>query len=253
MTRTVTKRQKFQYSFLFMLVLLCAVLLLMFQRALLPENTLFANDGPLGQQLADWSQATTDMLGSWNDINWLGSAEMSGVPNVWFLIQRVGSPAYWLLVLLWASMMWPRMSKSSSVAARIGACCCGAGATYLSLYASVLALAEPSCSRADHVFCMVLAAAMDAGVLCVLCTVFFRKGRVDVRFGSGEPYSVVYGRAGERRRATIRWERAHPPSVRRHLWGLFARTAGFWAAFCGGLSVLAHAVAWLAVRLSGGG
>jgi hypothetical protein len=66
------------------LVAVCLILLLgwFFRAALRPEMTTFNNDTPLGVLHAEQSGGLDAMLGVWQDLNWLGNASISAIPNV---------------------------------------------------------------------------------------------------------------------------------------------------------------------------
>ena len=67
----------------FGLVALCliAVLALLFHDAAHPDKTVFSNDGPLGNICAKWAELPSGIASVWQDLNWLGTAGASGVPN----------------------------------------------------------------------------------------------------------------------------------------------------------------------------
>ena len=54
-------------------VLLAAVLLFLFWQSLVPGYVHFANDGPLGQDVAAWTQLPGGLTGTWADLNSIGS------------------------------------------------------------------------------------------------------------------------------------------------------------------------------------
>src|SRR3954452_6721022 len=68
----------------FWLLALCLFLLLsfFFRRAYLPDYTVFSNDGPLGAISAQCAQPPGTFFGFWGDLNWLGGASPSSLPNL---------------------------------------------------------------------------------------------------------------------------------------------------------------------------
>jgi hypothetical protein len=65
-------------------VAFCLVLLLgfLFWEGLLPGHTVFSNDGPLGQMMAQCGDLPSDFMGFWHDLNWLGAAGPSAAPTI---------------------------------------------------------------------------------------------------------------------------------------------------------------------------
>jgi len=76
-------------QFALMAVLLIGALLLLFWRVLRPDYTLFANDGPLGQISARWADLPSGIFCVWQDLNWLGSAQPSGMPSISILLNTL--------------------------------------------------------------------------------------------------------------------------------------------------------------------
>jgi len=62
--------------------LLIVALLLLFWKDLRHDYTVFANDGPLGQLSARYADLPSGIFAVWQDLNWLGGAEPSGMPSV---------------------------------------------------------------------------------------------------------------------------------------------------------------------------
>src|ERR1041384_8469293 len=48
------------------------VLALLFWRGWQPGYVVFSNDGPLGQQMAEYHRPAEGFTGAWQDLNWLG-------------------------------------------------------------------------------------------------------------------------------------------------------------------------------------
>ena len=74
--------------------ILAAVLALLFWRSFLPGYVHFSNDGPLGQQNANWSKLPAAFTGGWDDLNGIGSYAGLSSPDPASLIRwtlgRVG-------------------------------------------------------------------------------------------------------------------------------------------------------------------
>jgi hypothetical protein len=71
-------------------VVLAAVLAILFAKSCSPDQTLFANDAPLGLLEADYGSMKTAWRGVWNDLNWLGISYPAALPHmtsgIWFLL-----------------------------------------------------------------------------------------------------------------------------------------------------------------------
>jgi hypothetical protein len=72
-------------QFLLVTALLAVTILLLFHKAVLPGNTLFSNDGPLGSQMSASHRMPEGFKGGWQDLNSLGFREFGGVPGVTFV------------------------------------------------------------------------------------------------------------------------------------------------------------------------
>jgi hypothetical protein len=62
--------------------LLIAALLLLFWKDLRPACTVFSNDGPLGSLSARYADLPGGIICVWQDLNWLGWAQLSGMPSI---------------------------------------------------------------------------------------------------------------------------------------------------------------------------
>ncbi len=87
-------------------VLICAgllalVLALLFWRSLTPEGVVFANDAPLGYQVAEQNRMPAVLTGMWGDLTWLGGRGPSPSPTF--------STAVWLGMtpLIYAKILCP--------------------------------------------------------------------------------------------------------------------------------------------------
>jgi hypothetical protein len=58
---------------LFFVVLLAVILAVLFGKSFLPGYVHFSNDGPLGQQNAEWIRLPAGFTGSWDDLNGIGA------------------------------------------------------------------------------------------------------------------------------------------------------------------------------------
>jgi hypothetical protein len=76
-------------QFALMAGLLIGALLLLFWRVLRPDYTLFSNDGPLGLLSARYADLPSGIFSVWQDLNWLGGAELSGMPSISILFHTV--------------------------------------------------------------------------------------------------------------------------------------------------------------------
>ncbi len=79
---TVNGRRGFGIAF----ICLVGALLLFFAPSLTPGKVLFANDGPLGANMAGAVQPPGSMNGIWWDLNWVGTPGGSYVPSFTFFI-----------------------------------------------------------------------------------------------------------------------------------------------------------------------
>src|ERR1035441_7704095 len=59
---------------IFFAALLAIILAALFGKSFLPGYVHFANDGPLGQQNARWTQPPAAFSGSWADLNIIGGS-----------------------------------------------------------------------------------------------------------------------------------------------------------------------------------
>ncbi|PWU07944.1 MAG: hypothetical protein C5B50_30555 [Verrucomicrobia bacterium] len=84
-------------------VTLVAVLMLLMGGVLLPDLTLFSNDGPLGRLMAACHRLPQRFMGCWEDLNSVGFREGAAVPNISFAMQ-------WLLKPLLFSKLYAPLS-----------------------------------------------------------------------------------------------------------------------------------------------
>src|ERR1035437_8124564 len=115
-----------------------AVLGVLFWRSFLPDYVHFSNDGPLGQQNADWLKLPAAMTGMWDDLNDVGFAAGAFTPNVTALIKfalgPVGYAKFYAPVALFIPGLgaWTffRTLKLTSLAAMLGALAAMLSSTY---------------------------------------------------------------------------------------------------------------------------
>src|SRR5438445_9609133 len=79
-------------AFLIFLFCLLAVLAALFHASFRPELVLFANDGPLGEQMAQAEHAWNNLLGSWQDLSWVGSRHPGGLLGSGYLLYALLGP-----------------------------------------------------------------------------------------------------------------------------------------------------------------
>ncbi|MEW6304518.1 MAG: hypothetical protein AB1705_13655 [Verrucomicrobiota bacterium] len=94
--RTETETQG--RSLLPALAVLAIVLVALFSKSFQASQALFANDGPLGQNMAEYGRLPGAFAGMWNDLYWVGNWHGTAVPNLtcfllWFL-KPVGFAKY---------------------------------------------------------------------------------------------------------------------------------------------------------------
>jgi hypothetical protein len=77
-----TPRPSGVLQFALMAGLLIGALVLLFWKDLWPDYTLFSNDGPLGRISARFSDLPSGIFAVWEDLEWLGGAQPSGMPSV---------------------------------------------------------------------------------------------------------------------------------------------------------------------------
>jgi hypothetical protein len=71
--KTVKTNSETKSGGLWAAVWLAVILAVLFYRSFLPDYVHFSNDGPLGQQNADWTSLPASFTGNWGDLNSIGS------------------------------------------------------------------------------------------------------------------------------------------------------------------------------------
>ena len=109
--------------------ILAAVLAFLFWRSFLPGYVHFSNDGPLGQQNANWSKPPAAFTGCWDDLNGIGNYVGSPPPDLTVLISWTLGPVGYakflapcaLFILGMGAWTFLRALKLSPLAALLGA------------------------------------------------------------------------------------------------------------------------------------
>lgn len=81
-----------RYSCFLPFVFIFSVLLFLFGKVFLPDYILFSNDGPLGQQMANWMHLPQAFLGQWYDMNTVGINAGASLPDSGTLIRWILGP-----------------------------------------------------------------------------------------------------------------------------------------------------------------
>src|ERR1019366_3487895 len=106
-----------------------AVLAMLFWRSFLPDYVHFSNDGPLGQQNADWLKLPAAMTGMWVDLNDTGFSAGAFAPSITaalkWLLGPVGYAKFYapvaLFILGLGAWTFFRALKLNPLAAMLGA------------------------------------------------------------------------------------------------------------------------------------
>src|SRR5438067_2174919 len=77
-----TARQSAFRQFGFMALCLVVLLGFLFHKDLLPDHTVFSNDGPLGAISSHCGDLPSGFFGFWQDLNWLGGTGPSAAPDM---------------------------------------------------------------------------------------------------------------------------------------------------------------------------
>ncbi len=122
------------------MALLALILALLFWRSFLPDYVHFNNDGPLGQQNADWLKMPAGFFGIWNDLNDIGFSggafSPSFTPLLKWLLGPVGFskflPPITLFILGLGAWSFFRALKLTPLAAALGALAATLNSTFFS-------------------------------------------------------------------------------------------------------------------------
>src|ERR1035437_6531726 len=115
-----------------------AVLGVLFWRSFLPDYVHFSNDGPLGQQNADWLKLPAAMTGMWVDLNDTGFSAGAFAPSITALIKWLLGPVGYakfyataaLFILGLGAWTFFRTLKLTPLAAMLGALAAMLNSTY---------------------------------------------------------------------------------------------------------------------------
>jgi hypothetical protein len=114
---------------LFFVGLLALILAVLFGKSFLPGYVHFSNDGPLGQQNAEWNLLPAGFTGSWDDLNNIGANSGSWPLGLTALIRWILSPVAFakffppiaLFILGLGAWSFFRQLRLSPLAAALGA------------------------------------------------------------------------------------------------------------------------------------
>ena len=87
------------------LVCLLGVLGVLFHSSFNPDKVLFANDGPLGAQTADFAKSPEAFMGMWQDLNSYGTDGGSSSPNLTSLLLFLFGPLYFTKVFVPSTLL----------------------------------------------------------------------------------------------------------------------------------------------------
>jgi hypothetical protein len=121
-------------------LLLAVVLAVLFWRSFLPDYVHFSNDSPLGQQNTQWAQVPAAFLGTWDDLNDIGSNGGAFSPSISLVLRWLLGPVGYAKFLAPAALLivglgaWTffRVLKLSWLAAMLGALAAMLNSTFLS-------------------------------------------------------------------------------------------------------------------------
>src|SRR5438445_2822498 len=101
-TGTIPKARR---DFLILLFCLLAVLAALFHGSFQADQILFSNDGPLGAINAQADYAWKNLLGYWQDLNWLGGKQPAGFLTVGYLVYAALGPVMFLKFMVPLSLL----------------------------------------------------------------------------------------------------------------------------------------------------
>jgi hypothetical protein len=123
---------------IFFAAMLAIVLVALFGKSFLPGYVHFSNDGPLGQQNAQWARLPAAFTGSWGDLNGIGASVGSYPLGLSALIRWVLGPIGYakffppvaLFILGLGAWTFFRQLRLSPLAATLGALAAALNSTY---------------------------------------------------------------------------------------------------------------------------
>lgn len=77
--------------------------LVIFNTALRENMTMFSNDAPLGIRMSEHNQIENNLMGHWENLNWIGGKGISGSVNLSSLLAYITGP-------LWFSKLYPLLA-----------------------------------------------------------------------------------------------------------------------------------------------
>ena len=166
------------------LVLLLAVIVVLFHGVFLPEQTLFSNDGPLSQLMAQCHRLPDRFFGCWLDLNSVGFNGGAASPSITFGLLSLLGPVLFsklyavlsLLILGLSAWCFFRQSKLSPLACILGGlaavlnstffsvACWGVGAHDITIGMVFLALAALADASSPQRWLRVILAGMALGM-----------------------------------------------------------------------------------------
>ena len=93
-TNKNTSSTKQSRPFLLLIVALLVVLALLFLRGWQKGFLVFSNDGPLGQQAAEYLNPIATVTGLWADLNWLGTSGGALSPGISGFLRALLGPVW---------------------------------------------------------------------------------------------------------------------------------------------------------------
>jgi len=119
--------------------LLALILGVLFFKSFLPDYVHFSNDGPLGQQMAEWLQLPGALTGGWIDLNYIGFNGGAAAPDVSAILHMLGPVGYSkflapiaLFILGFGAWTFFNQLRLSRVAALLGAIAVGLNSAFFS-------------------------------------------------------------------------------------------------------------------------
>lgn len=128
-----------RYGSFFAIGFIAILLMVLFWRSFATDFVHFSNDGPLGQQNAEWLQLPAAMSGMWDDLNDVGYVAGTFTPSVSTLVKFVFGPVGYakfyapisLLILGLGAWTFFRSLKLTPLAAALGALAAALSSAYL--------------------------------------------------------------------------------------------------------------------------
>src|SRR6185312_7271282 len=114
-------------------LLLVGILAILFWKSFAPDYVHFSNDGPLAQQMTEWSQFPGAFTGIWGDLNGIGNSGGSASPDITSIIHWILGPVGYskflapiaMFILGLCAWIFFRQLKLSPLAAALGGLAAG--------------------------------------------------------------------------------------------------------------------------------